>query len=37
MTRDLNGRFMSDKDRYITLLELRCMFYKMKLKGEFYG
>ena len=33
--RDLNGRFMSDKDRYITLLELRIIFLKMKLRGEY--
>lgn len=33
--RDLNGRFMSEKDRYITLLELRIMFLEMRLRGEF--
>lgn len=33
--RDLKGRFMCDKDRYITLLELRIMFLEMKLGGKY--
>jgi hypothetical protein len=35
MPRDKNGRFISDKDRYIALLELRIMFLKMKMEGKF--
>lgn len=34
--RNLKGQFISDNSRYIALLELRCMFYEMKLKGEYY-
>jgi len=37
MIRNGKGQFISDKDRYIALLELRVMFLEMKLRGEFYG
>lgn len=30
------GQYISDKDRYIALLELRIMFLEMKLRGVFY-
>lgn len=35
MIRNELGQFISDKDRYIALLELRCIFYEMKLRGVF--
>ena len=35
--RDLNGRFMSDTNRYITLLELRIMFLELELGRTHYA
>lgn len=36
MVRNEQGQFISDKDRYIALLELRIIFLKMKMEGKFY-
>jgi hypothetical protein len=35
MCRNNLGQFISNKDRYITLLELRIMFLEMKIRGDF--